>query len=67
MRIHNLDLRSSIELFKETVDITTVDQAPRQQGRFVTAILVPKKAKKIINQRILFYFNDASTNPLNSG
>ena len=32
-------------VIQETVDITTVDQAPRHQGRFVTAILVPKKAK----------------------
>jgi translation initiation factor IF-3 len=32
-------------VIQETVDITTVDQAPRQQGRFVTAILVPKKVK----------------------
>ena len=33
-------------IIQETVDITTVDQAPRLQGRFVTAILVPKKVKK---------------------
>ena len=32
-------------VIQETIDITTVDQAPRQQGRFVTAILVPKRAK----------------------
>ncbi len=31
---------------KDTDDITTVDQVPRLQGRFVSAILVPKKAKK---------------------
>ena len=53
-------------IIQETVDITTVDQAPRQQGRFVTAILVPKKAKKIVI-KLLFYFADASMNPLNSG
>ena len=33
-------------VIQDTVDITTVDQAPRLQGRFVTAILVPKKSKK---------------------
>ena len=33
-------------VIQETVDITTVDQAPRHQGRFVTAILVPKKLTK---------------------
>ncbi|NNJ70949.1 MAG: translation initiation factor IF-3 [Kiritimatiellales bacterium] len=32
-------------VIKDTVDITTVDQAPRLQGRFVSAILVPKKSK----------------------
>ena len=32
-------------VIQETTDITTVDQAPKQQGRFVTAILVPKRAK----------------------
>ncbi len=32
-------------VIKDTVDITSVDQAPRLQGRFVTAILVPKKKK----------------------
>ena len=31
---------------KDTEDITTVDQAPRLQGRFVSAILVPKKKGK---------------------
>jgi len=30
----------------DTVDITTVDQAPRLNGRFVNAILVPKKTQK---------------------
>lgn len=33
-------------VIKDTTEIATVDQAPRLQGRFVTAILVPKKAKK---------------------
>lgn len=33
-------------VIQETVEITTVDQAPRHQGRFVTAILVPKKITK---------------------
>lgn len=33
-------------VIKDTVDITTVDQAPRLQGRFVHAILVPKKIQK---------------------
>ena len=33
-------------VIQDTVDITSVDQAPRLQGRFVTAILVPKKSKK---------------------
>ena len=33
-------------IIQDTVDITTVDQAPRLQGRFVSAILVPKKKKK---------------------
>jgi translation initiation factor IF-3 len=32
-------------VIQDTVDITTVDQAPRLQGRFITAILVPKKKK----------------------
>ena len=32
-------------VIQDTVDITSVDQAPRLQGRFVTAILVPKKKK----------------------
>jgi translation initiation factor IF-3 len=32
-------------VIQETVEITSVDQAPRLQGRFVTAILVPKKKK----------------------
>ena len=32
-------------VIQETADITTVDQAARHQGRFVTAILVPKKIK----------------------
>jgi translation initiation factor IF-3 len=31
---------------KDTVDITTVDQAPKLQGRFVHAILVPIKKQK---------------------
>ncbi len=30
-------------VIQDTIDITTVDQAPRHQGRFVTAVLVPKK------------------------
>jgi translation initiation factor IF-3 len=30
---------------QDTVEYTTVDQAPRIQGRFVSAILVPKKKK----------------------
>lgn len=33
-------------VIKETDDITSVDQVPRLQGRFVTAILVPKKKQK---------------------
>ncbi|MEN7973053.1 MAG: translation initiation factor IF-3 [Verrucomicrobiota bacterium] len=33
-------------IIKDTVDITSVDQAPRLQGRFVSAILVPKKKTK---------------------
>ena len=33
-------------VIKDTVDYTTVDQAPRLQGRNVHAILVPKKNKK---------------------
>ncbi len=33
-------------VIKETEDIATVDQVPRLQGRFVTAILVPKKKGK---------------------
>jgi len=32
-------------VIQDTVEFTTVDQAPRLQGRFVTAILVPKKTK----------------------
>ncbi len=32
-------------VIKDTVEITSVDQAPRLQGRFVHAILVPKKTK----------------------
>ncbi len=32
-------------VIQDTVEITSVDQAPRLQGRFVTAILVPKKKK----------------------
>lgn len=32
-------------VIQDTVEYTTVDQAPRLQGRFVTAILVPKKKK----------------------
>ena len=32
-------------VIQDTVEYTTVDQAPRLQGRFITAILVPKKAK----------------------
>jgi len=30
----------------DTVDYVTVDQAPRMQGRFINAILVPKKKSK---------------------
>jgi len=30
----------------DTADLTTVDQAPRLQGRFISAILVPKKKGK---------------------
>ncbi len=33
-------------VIKDTEEYTSVDQAPRLQGRFVSAILVPKKAKK---------------------
>lgn len=33
-------------VIQDTVDITSVDQAPRMQGRFVSAILVPKKTQK---------------------
>lgn len=33
-------------VIKETAEITSVDQVPRLQGRFVTAILVPKKKQK---------------------
>ena len=33
-------------VIQETVEFTTVDQAPKHQGRFITAILVPKKAIK---------------------
>ena len=33
-------------IIKDTVDITTVDQAPKLQGRFVHAILVPIKKQK---------------------
>ncbi len=32
-------------VIRETEDITTVDQMPRLQGRFVTAILVPRKSR----------------------
>jgi translation initiation factor IF-3 len=32
-------------VIQDTVDISSVDQAPRLQGRFVSAILVPKKKK----------------------
>ena len=32
-------------VIQDTVEFTTVDQTPRLQGRFVTAILVPKKTK----------------------
>lgn len=32
-------------VIKETAEFTSVDQVPRLQGRFVTAILVPKKKK----------------------
>jgi translation initiation factor IF-3 len=33
-------------VIQDTVEYTTVDQAPRLQGRFVSAILVPKKTQK---------------------
>ena len=33
-------------VIKDTVDITTVDQSPRLNGRFINAILVPKKTVK---------------------
>jgi translation initiation factor IF-3 len=33
-------------VIQDTAEYTTVDQAPRLQGRFVSAILVPKKKKK---------------------
>jgi translation initiation factor IF-3 len=33
-------------VIKDTVELTSVDQAPRLQGRFVSAILVPKKKAK---------------------
>ena len=32
-------------VIRDTADLTTVDQAPRLQGRFISAILVPKKAR----------------------
>jgi translation initiation factor IF-3 len=34
------------KVIQDTVDITSVDQAPRLQGRFITTILVPKKKAK---------------------
>ena len=33
-------------VIQDTAEITTVDQAPRLQGRFITTILVPKKVLK---------------------
>jgi len=33
-------------VIQDTADLTSVDQAPRLQGRFVTCILVPKKKRK---------------------
>jgi len=41
-----LGLEVMKRIIQDTVDITTVDQAPRLQGRFVAAILVPKKTQK---------------------
>ena len=32
-------------VIKDTVELTSVDQAPRLQGRNIAAILVPKKKK----------------------
>jgi len=34
------------KVIQDTVDITSVDQAPRLQGRFITTILTPKKKSK---------------------
>ena len=32
-------------VIKDTAELTTVEQVPRMQGRFINAILVPKKKK----------------------
>jgi translation initiation factor IF-3 len=41
-----LGLEVMQRVIKDTVDITTVDQVPRLQGRFINAVLVPKKKAK---------------------
>ncbi|WP_372796004.1 translation initiation factor IF-3 [Pontiella sp.] len=41
-----LGLQVMQRVIQDTVDITTVDQAPRMQGRFINAVLVPKKKQK---------------------
>jgi translation initiation factor IF-3 len=40
-----LGLQVIQRVIQDTAEITSVDQVPRMQGRFVTAILVPKKTK----------------------
>ena len=41
-----LGLEVMKRVIKDTEDITTVDQMPRLQGRFINAVLVPKKKGK---------------------
>ncbi len=41
-----LGLEVMQRVIQDTVDITSVDQAPRLQGRFINAVLVPKKKTK---------------------
>jgi translation initiation factor IF-3 len=41
-----LGLEVMKRVIKDTEDITSVDQSPRLQGRFINAVLVPKKKIK---------------------
>ena len=40
-----LGLEVMKRVIKDSVEYTTVDQMPRMQGRFINAVLVPKKKK----------------------